>query len=227
VKNKLNKFYFSLAFWRKIVYTLSGGENMSIKNPNWYELPKARWEERANDGERTWRDSQKAKLYDAENAFRRCNKDINREFDSIAEIERYANKWLRSAWVVRRWGKQPHITIVEITGDTATSIRGQDKISLPRAWAWNEVVVLHELCHIVHAYNGGTSHGRYYARCFLEAIGHRFGASSKKALRRGYILHGVKCTPRPVYSQEAKNKMRNQGREMAKKYFTNATCFNY
>jgi len=200
---------------------------MSIKNPNWYELPKTRWEERTNTGERAWRDSQKQKLYDAENAFRWRNKDINKEFDSIAEIERYANKWLRSAWVVRRWGKQPHVKIVEISGDSAHSHRGKHQIELPRVWAWNEVVLLHELCHSVHAWNGGTSHGRYFARCFLEAIGHRFGPEAKKALRRLYIAHAVKCTPRPVYSQEAKNKMRNRGREMAQKYFTNATCFQF
>lgn len=188
---------------------------MSIKNPNWYELPKARWEERANTGERTWRDSQKQKLYDAENTFRRRNKDINKEFDSIAEIERYANKWLSSAWVVRRWGKQSHIKIVEISGDIAHSHRGKDQIELPRAWAWNEIVLLHELCHIVHDYNGGTSHGRYFARSFLEAIAHVFGSEFKKELRRLYIVHGVKCTPRPVYSDEAKAKMTARGLKIA------------
>lgn len=190
---------------------------MSIKNPNWYELPKARWEERTNTGERAWRDSQKQKLYDAEGRFKRLYSEHNKEFNSIAEIEQYVNKWLRSAWVIRRWGKHPHIKIVEITGSIAFGCQAQKKIELPRGWAWNETVVLHELCHIVHAWNGGASHGRYFARCFLEAIGHRFGPEAKKALRTHYIAYGVKCTPRPVYSDEAKIKMTARGRMIAEK----------
>lgn len=198
---------------------------MSIKNPNWYELPKKRWEERTNTGERTWRDSQKQKLCDAESCFR--NHTEGRKFNSLAEAQAYADKFLKSAWVERRWGKQDKITIEEIPSGDASARKCAKKIWLPRSWAFNEVVLLHELCHIVHPYGTGVSHGRYFARSFLEAIGHKLGKDNKQRLRKEYIRYGVKCTPRPVYSDEARRNMRRHGLKMAKKHFTNATCFQF
>ena len=201
---------------------------MSIKNPNWYELPKTRWEERTNTGERAWRDSQRQKLYDAESYFRNTLwEDQYKEFASLKEAQAYADKFLKSAWVERRWGKQEKITIGMTSSGDAYAQKYRKKIMLPDSWGLNEVVLLHELCHIVHPRGTGVAHGRYFARAFLEAIGHKLGAGAKKAVRKLYIKNHVKCTPRPVYSQEAKNKMRNRGREMAMKYFTNATCFQF
>lgn len=191
---------------------------MSIKNPNWYELPKKRWESLTNAGERTWRDSQRQKLYDAESFFRNHSWDGKyEEWETLAEAQAYADKFLKSAWVERRWGKQEAITVELINGGDAYVRKWKKKIVLLEAWGLNEVVLLHELCHIVHPYGTGVAHGRYFARSFLEAIGHKLGPDAKKALRKEYLRNHVKCTPRPVYSDEAKAKMKARGEAIAEK----------
>jgi len=84
---------------------------MSEKNPNWYELPKSRWEEKTNQGERTWWDSQRKKLYRAENAFRNNDRVTFQQFASLVEAQKYADKFLTSAWVVQRWGEQAPVKV--------------------------------------------------------------------------------------------------------------------
>ncbi len=98
---------------------------MSIKNPLWYELPRKRWVEMAQDGYRMWTDSQMQKLYDAENALKRWMRRHSDkkfvEFDTIEQAQEYANKFLTSAWVVKRFGKQEPITVFVSPKKTATS----------------------------------------------------------------------------------------------------------
>lgn len=190
--------------------------DMSIKHPNWYELPRERWKERTNAGERTWTDSQKQKLYDAENRLKCGWRIPYKKFDTIKEVQCYVDKFLESAWVTRRWGPQEPIEVQSRTGNTCDASRYHNRIRLTH-WGMNEIVVLHELCHIIHPSGYGVSHGRYFARTFLEVIGHMLGVEAKKALRKEYIRKHVKCTPRPVYSEETKAAMTAQGLKIAAK----------
>ena len=74
---------------------------MSTKNPEWYELPKKQWIKLREDGYTSYRDSQKQKLYDAENSFKSCCfNGENTKFFSIEEISQYVNKLVKSAWVI-------------------------------------------------------------------------------------------------------------------------------
>jgi len=199
---------------------------MSEKHPLWYELPKEQWQERTNTGERTWTDSQKQKLYNAEDGLRfwlKCGGKPSytnsadsklRKFETLAEAQKYADKFLKSAWVTRRFGEQKPITVFMTTSDYCTTYRWYGRIRLNQ-WGMNEVVLLHELCHIVHPTGTGVSHGRYFARTFLEAVKHKFGAEAKKALRKEYIRTGVKCTSRPVYSEKTKAAMTARGLAIA------------
>lgn len=189
---------------------------MSEKNPLWYELPAVRWQERNADGHRTWTDSQKQKLYNAENRFRRAWRNKYKEFRSLDEAQRYADKFLKSAWCVRRWGEQDDVTITAKAGNTCVASKLFRTISLC-SWGMDEVVLLHELSHIVHPNGAGMGHGRYFCRTFLETIGHKLGPKAKKALRAEYIRKHVKCTPKPEYSLEARAGMRARGLAMADK----------
>lgn len=198
------KYSLSILTLRNTPYTL----DMSIKNPHWYELPKERWRER------TWTDSQKQKLYDAENCFKRLFAGRYKEFDTLKEVQRYVDKFLKSAWVTRRWGEQESVTVYERLGNICDASKWRNRIRLNH-WGMNEIVVLHELCHIVTPSGTGVSHGRYYARTFLEVIGHVLGAEAKKVLRKEYIRGHVKCTPRPVYSEKTKAAMRVRGLKIA------------
>jgi len=195
------------------------------ENLQWYELPAKRWQERDGEGCRIWRDSQRQKMYNAENCLKRhCRDegehgrvDENAEFESIKEIEHYVNKLLKSAWFIRRWGKKENPIIVEIQGHTAWGNRMRNKMALPK-WAWNKVVVLHELSHVLHAYDCGTVHGRYFCRTLLELIDHELSPESRRFLKKRFIATGVRSTPHPAYSEDTKIKKREHGRKLANKY---------
>jgi len=154
---------------------------MAEDKPKWYELPHKRWVEKDSKGWQVWTDSQRQKLYDAENRLRNRIKKTGLyvEFGSLAEAQEYADKFLSSAWVVQRFGKQEPITVFWRGGHTCTANKALNRIKLTKG-GMNEVVLLHELCHITHPYGTGVAHGRYFARSFLEAIDHKLGKEAKR-----------------------------------------------
>lgn len=77
------------------------------------------------------------------------------------------------------------------------------------------MVLLHELAHALHGRSGGTSHGRHYSRILLEIVGHQLGKAARSSLIKWYKAKGVKYTPRPVFSEETRARMRARGIEMA------------
>jgi len=82
---------------------------MSKKNPLWYELPSERWAEKTNEGQQTWVDAQRSKLYRAESAFRAAGSGAGynyQEFGTIEAAQKYANSFLKSAWVKKRFPKK-------------------------------------------------------------------------------------------------------------------------
>lgn len=184
----------------------------------WYELPAERWQERDSKGNRIWRDSQKQKLYDAEQILRTHFTDVNTQFESIEEIKQYVNKLLKSAWLKRRiGGALTTIEIIEIKGHTAYGGRCSLRMQLPK-WAWNKVVILHELTHIIQPFSTGTSHGRCFCKILLELIGHELGLEAKHYLKKKFIEYGIRSTPHPVYSEKTKIKKKEHGKKLAAKY---------
>ena len=180
-------------------------ESEMYPNLKWYELPAKRWAERDNEGWHIFRDSQRQKVYNSERQLRDYFADKNTKFYSIKEIDHYVGKLLKSAWFIRRWGKREKPTIIEIEGTTAWGWKMQNKMALPR-WAWNKVVVLHELSHVIRVDNSGTSHGRYFCRTLLELIGHELGIEAGRCLKKRFVVRGIRSTPHPVYSEATKIK---------------------
>lgn len=181
---------------------------MNRKNLAWFELPPERWRDNLY-----MVDSQKQKLYDAESMakFRIVN-DLTTVkikyvlFYSIEEIQRFVDKLASSAWFKRRWGSLK-ITVKEKNGHTATA--NYSVIKLPR-WAWNAVVVLHEVAHTAKKRNqgGGSGHGRYFARTFLELTEHVLGKDTAKVLKEEFKRHNVKYLPKRDLSEETREKLR-------------------
>lgn len=215
---------------------------MSAKYPEWYELPKERWQETALRQEkqwspefhnytytgrivkkRTWRDSQRQKLYNAENhtKFMFPQAEGGSEivtYTSINEIRDYVFKVMKSRWVVNRFGQQ---TLPEILGKdtrTAYSSKGDGHLNFPPKWSWNQVVVLHEITHWIHPIGYGTSHGRFFARAFLELSGHEIGPVFRRILKENYRKWGVKFTPFPAYTTGTLEKKRQLGKQLAERY---------
>ncbi len=208
---------------------------MSAKYPEWYELPKERWQETSIQSvqewnyhsgwmatgetrrERSWRDSQRQKLYDAENmAIVRYSRDKIKTFSSLNAIDKYVRALLESKWIVRRFGKQPLPKIVSTSNRCAYSCIATRRLNFPE-WSRNEVVILHEVSHWVHLYGYGTAHGRFFARTFLELTGYMIGAKFRTLLKQAYQQHGVKSTPYPAYSEETLEKKRQLGKQLAER----------
>jgi len=96
---------------------------MSAKYPEWWELPKERWQETTPTPEtcwdaelrrfvytgqmikkRSWRDSQRQKLYNAESCSRGYSECRNRRFTSPEEISEYTNQLLGLSTDLGLWG---------------------------------------------------------------------------------------------------------------------------
>lgn len=215
---------------------------MSAKYPEWYELPKERWQEISRrpkqewdpdwrewrpTGEmmtvRSWRDSQRQKLYNAEGRakfyFPRAEGGSEVvTYGSVDEIRAYVFKVMRSRWLVRRFGEQELPEVFGMKSDTAYSSKGKGHLNFPPTWSWNQIVVLHEVSHWIHPCGQGTSHGRFFARTFLELSGHEMGPVFRQVLKESYREWGVKFTPFPAYSEEILEKKRQLGRKLAERY---------
>jgi len=183
----------------------------------WYKIPAQRWQER-RAGRRIWTDSQKGKLYKAERLFRRKFEGQFTVFNTLQEAQAYANDFLKSPWVALRFGAQKPVSVEEFSEyctfcDSNQMLR---RIRLSPGWGFNEIVLLHELAHILQPDSVGQPHGRFFARNLLEMIGHTLGPGAKRAFKKMYVDHRVKSTPRPEYSDEAKANMRAQGLKRAK-----------
>jgi len=172
----------------------------------WYELPPKRW--RNNPECRSFRDSQKQKLYDAETITRRLmeKQNLNPSFSSIEEIQKFIDKLISSAWFKKRFGDNVVCKVINARENQRTAYARFHNISLPH-WAWNKVVVLHELSHIVSRHYEG-SHGRFFARAFLEIVRHVLGQEAAWILKKYYKKGKVKYLPKRELSEETREKLR-------------------
>lgn len=138
------------------------------------------------------RDSQRSKLYAAEDAF--CKRpdicDIEGGFDGIDEIQLYTGKLLASAWFHRRW-PVPAIQVIDGRARRSpAAFRRRDRgdwqyfIAIPR-FARHEESVLHEIAHCcVYATKTEplSGHGWQFAATLLDLIGRQMGADARRVL---------------------------------------------
>lgn len=180
---------------------------MSEKNPQWYELPIKRWQ--ADENHKSYRDSQKQKLYNAESCARFEIGDADDAFKSIEEIQKYVTKLTSSAWIKKRFKDEGMTFIVHPGrngGHSAYAKCWPGNIYLPK-WAWREMIVLHEITHILtRRYE--RAHGRYFARAFLEIVEHVLGHRARLILKKFYRRYNVKHMPNKLIT-EADRKARS------------------
>jgi len=171
----------------------------------WYELPEKRWR---NDLKyRSFRDSQRQKLYNAESIVKYKMGESNTKFSSIEEIQKFTNKLVSSAWIKKRFKKQNEIHVILLK--KGTPYAQYNGIYLPLL-SWNMLVVLHEISHVLHRHGliPGVSHGRYFARIYLELVGHIMGPDVMKMLKEQYKIYKVKYLPKRELSEETREKLR-------------------
>ena len=177
---------------------------MSKQYPEWYELPSERW--RNNDDQWLEQDSQKQKLYDAEASAFVWDAAFQKRFSSIEEIQKYIDKFTRSAWFRKRFGQ--HSILVKCRKGYGASARRMDSTVRFSEHCWNMISVLHEVAHIVKEPGAGSAHGRYYARTLLEFVNHVCGKEAADTLKKEFKKYRVKYLPKRVVSEEAREKLR-------------------
>lgn len=138
------------------------------------------------------RDSQRAKLYRAEDAVFQKSKPA--EYTDLRDVQAYADKVLKSKWVRRTFPHAPYLVrVVDGRGRRrAAAFRGSNRIAMPR-WSRSRWTVLHELAHI---FTPGhfAAHGREYAATYLLLVRHFLGTAAHAELRASFKEHRVKYT---------------------------------
>lgn len=188
---------------------------MSKLNPEWYELQASRWFDESTT------DSQRSKVYTSERClvcYCQNFKIPYRKFESLEEISEFVNKLIQSAWVTKRWGKQKPVTILESKRSRICYAKHISREIYMHPTMMNIFIVLHELAHILKGSIFGyacNSHGRFFARTYLELVEHLMGSKIKKEMKRQYIRNNVKSTPVIYYSPEVLSKLQERGRQLA------------
>lgn len=144
-------------------------------------------------------DVQADRLYEAEHELF-LSGGKHRTFSSLDDIVGWINRRVvPSDW----WQKNSSgINDVLVTAkcnpylgkDFASADRhnGEATLFLPRAWSWNDIVVIHELCHAVVMHRVKQDHGPGFARQRLEAQYELGLANSGRMLEERFIENRVR-----------------------------------
>jgi putative metallohydrolase (TIGR04338 family) len=129
------------------------------------------------------RDTQRAKLYRAENHWRRAIGDA--QFRDQLGYLMFVEKVERDKWFRRKYGART-FTVADGRGTRRATAWGSRHLSLPR-WARTPGVILHEVAHCVtHTEHDSdvAAHGWEFASVMLDLVRHFLGVENYRKLRR-------------------------------------------
>jgi putative metallohydrolase (TIGR04338 family) len=91
-------------------------------------------------------------------------------FDSLKQIQSYVDRVQVHPGVVAKYGPPRRVQVVERRGQTkAEAMYGKIFVPLIRQWAMREVVILHELAHLLSP--SGAGHGPSFVTAHLHLMG--------------------------------------------------------
>ena len=135
------------------------------------------------------RDSQRQKVYDAENLLPEYQHKIGQ--GSLAEAEAFVNMVLATSW----WQSQPnHLPKLRITAGAKHGLANRAKahIALP-PFARSQLICLHELAHILTPVTADVAgHGPEFARAYIDLVNEFMRDDCARRLRAVFDLGGVK-----------------------------------
>jgi len=172
--------------------------------------------------EKKERDSQKQRVYDAERKAAKSMAvagDRNLRIPEIADVEKYVNDIVRSAY----WKAMfPKTTIVMVDegrkGRRMACWKSWEKtIHLP-SWARTELIILHELAHAAHDGSPDwdwtqAAHGWQFCAVYLQLVQRYLGRSAHDILAASFKLGGVryqKPRAKRVLTEEQKQVLRDR-----------------
>jgi putative metallohydrolase (TIGR04338 family) len=148
------------------------------------------------------RDSQRSKVYKAEEAFYRASGRL----ETVWAIEHYVNLLKSNQALKVKYGQYLEVPIRVKDG------RGNKRASAHRnfivmpVWARYEGVVLHELAHVINIrkyysrYINRTiaGHGWEFCEVYLTLVYHMMGKEAYETLKKSFKAHGVKYKEKVV-----------------------------
>ena len=164
------------------------------------------------------RDTQKHKIYAAENDLKR----LSPKFENFEDCCKYVKKVCGSKWLLKKyeqrcrrmaWHTEPFNISVE-EGRSNAFARGSyyaNSISLPK-WAQTELVALHEIAHVLVSHDRIAGHGPEFAKCFLDLVKHFMGKEMHATLKASFKKHKVRTKVRVkrIMTEEQKNVLRER-----------------
>ena len=157
------------------------------------------------------KDMQRKRLYRAESqAFRSDGPAADTSFTSLAEMQAFVNKVLRSQWfktqvakgrmtnrkvVCKHWPNAHHGKAgMDYATGKYTIWVGERR----RSSCYHMYYTLHELAHIVEPANSEAAHGIAFAATYVSLVHHFMGADASKALKERFRHHKVRFAPKAV-----------------------------
>lgn len=155
------------------------------------------------------RDSQRGRVYDAENLVRRMfdraeesgartvelhgshiTLPIERKFASVDSVQDYADRVLALNWIRTRWSRASEPLTVRARAGTAAAHYeiGRAVLAVPlhtggTAWALRELVILHELAHHLEPDSERAPHGPEFCSRYLDLVDGIIGPEAALLLR--------------------------------------------
>lgn len=140
------------------------------------------------------RDTQRSRVYKSERKVLHFAKPLR----EVKDIERFIKKQLKRKAITRRYPDATREVLVHDGGGKRNaSAYGGWKISIP-LWARSDLIVIHELAHIVaHRHYRGSSiasHGWQFCAIYLDLVRFIMGREAHDALKASFKAHKVRFT---------------------------------
>lgn len=142
---------------------------------------------------RTGRDSQRQKVYHAE---QRVLRPGQRQL-SPREVNELVRKIRTSAYVVRNYGDPGHVkvTITRQRKATSAAFPFRGEIRLAAAWGCSADVVVHEMAHMYASPMGDPGHDWLFCHIYLDFVRKFIGAKEAAALKAEFKRTKVRVAP--------------------------------
>ena len=144
-------------------------------------------------GRSAYQDSEKSKVYSAENLFLRNFRASGNSVKNFADYNE-AGKYMKKVLASKKWSKlskRSNIQLIEkrkvVNSRTAGMSCGY-KIQLCPNYGMNEYVLLHEMAHSA----GHMHHDVSFRQCLVELVSRFMGAAAGKMLKDAFKEKGLK-----------------------------------
>lgn len=136
-------------------------------------------------------DTQRERLYLAE---RTLTEFAVQDFASLSEANRFIQRFIkRKAWTNKTPVQKVTVTSYNRVWATGCRIGCSGEIDLPTKWAWNKMVIAHELAHVMVPGLPGRRaiHGYEFAGAYIYLTGKMCGKEVENKLIQAFFNYNI------------------------------------